>query len=260
MRKYWRVFTTTIKEYFVYRLNFIIWRLRVFVSFSITFFLWLSVFQNRLQFGPYGKGYLLSYILYANILSNFVLGTRTVDVAGEIIDGSIINRLLKPISFFKFYLLRDLADKLLNLTFVFFEVGLLIILFKTPLIPPKNWPLFFVFVSSGTLVSFFISLCLSFIGFWSNEVWSPRFLFLTLVFFLSGTYFPLNLLPSTLYHLLLITPFPYLYYLPTQLLLGNTTVIDNWSIFFSFFWLLASWKITLYLWRTGNKNFSFWGR
>jgi len=260
MRKYWVVFTTTVKEYFVYRLNFIIWRLRVFLSFAITFFLWLAVFQDRIRFASYEKNYLLSYILYANILANFVLGTRTIDIAAEIIDGSIINRLLKPISFFKFYLCRDLADKLLNLVFVVVEVGLLVILFKTPLVTPKNWLVFFVFISSGTLISFFISLCLSFFGFWSNEVWSPRFLFLTMVFFLSGTYFPLDLLPRIIYYLLLLTPFPYLYYLPTQILLGKVYQIGYWPLIISFFWLWLLGRITVYLWRTGNKNYSFWGR
>jgi len=263
MSKYWLVFVTTIKEYFVYRLNFIIWRLRMFLGFLITFFLWFSVFENRLTFGSYSKTQLISYIFFANIISNFVLGTRTIDIASDIVNGTIMNYILKPFSFFKYYLSRDLADKLLNFLFVVVEVSILIFLFHPPIIIPQStiyYLLMIIFLIIGTLISFFISLCLSFIGFWSNEIWAPRFLFLTLVFFLSGSYFPLDLLPATLYHLFLLTPFPYLFYLPTQILLGHLYLINPLVIVSSLFWLIFSGFFARYLWIKGNRSYNFFGR
>lgn len=263
MYKYWLVFWLTIKEYFVYRLNFIIWRLRVFLNFLITFFLWFSVFENRFTFGAYSKINLLSYIFLVNIISNFVLGTRTVDIASEIINGSIMDYILKPISFFKYYLTRDLADKLLNLIFVVIEVSIIFFLFKPPLtfhLTPNTYLSTIIFLTIGTLISFYISLCLSFIGFWSNEVWAPRFLFLTSVFFLSGLYFPLDLLPSPLYHLFLLTPFPYLFYLPTQLFLGKISLINSTVIISSFFWLVFFSLFARWLWIKGNRSYNFFGR
>jgi len=263
MRKYWLVFTTTLKEYFVYRLNFVIWRVRVFLGFLITFFLWFSVFENRFTFGSYTKTQLLSYIFFANIVSNFVLGTRTIDIASDIINGTIMNYILKPISFFKYYLSRDLADKLLNLVFVVFEVWFLFILFRPPIIIPQSTIyhlISIIFLIIGTLISFFISLSLSFIGFWSNEIWSPRFLFLTTVFFISGSYFPLDLLPSRIYDLLILTPFPYLFYFPTQLFLGKFHLINPIVIISSAFWLIFFGFFTQWLWLKGNRSYSFFGR
>lgn len=108
-------------------------------------------------------------------MGNFVLGTRTVDIAGEIVNGEIVNKLLKPVSFFKYYLTRDLADKLLNLVFVVFELWLIKIIFKPNLILPSfnliNFVLFMIFFVIGALISFYLSLIISFIGFWSHEVW-----------------------------------------------------------------------------------------
>jgi ABC-2 type transport system permease protein len=263
MQKYWLVFWLTIKEYFVYRINFILWRLRVFLNFLVTFFLWTSVFDATFRFGSYNKPQLLSYIFFANIISNFVLGTRTVDIAGDIINGTIMNYLLKPINFFHYYLTRDLADKLLNLFFVVFEVWLLIFLFHPPIFFPHSlifvfW--FLIFLTIGTLIGFYINLSISFLGFWSNEVWAPRFLFMTVVFLLSGSYFPLDLLPSTIYFLFLLTPFPYLFYLPTQILLGRLNLINPTVIIASFFWLVFSWRFAHQLWLKGNKNYNFFGR
>ncbi len=257
------VFQTTIKEYFAYRLNFILWRLRMFVSLIITFFLWNAVFDRQNQFGQYGKTALLSYILYANLIDNFVLGTRTSDVAGEINDGTIINYLLKPVSFFRYYLTRDLADKILNVGFALLEMLILVIYFKVPLVAPHSIFLFLVALASGTMISFYVNLMLSFIGFWTTEVWAPRFIFTILISFVSGSFFPLDLLPSALYRLLLLTPFPYLYYVPAQILIGRiepTNPLFYPQLVLSILWFLLSMFLAKKIWNTGMKQFSFWGR
>ncbi len=261
MRKYLKIVTTTFKEYSAYRLNFILWRLRMFISTAITFFLWFAVVGGKnIQFGSYKESSLLSYILFANLLYEFAMGTRTVDVAGEINNGVIINYLLKPVSFFKYYLSRDIADKLLNVFFAIFEIGILVIYFKVSLVIPKNILLAFLFLLNGTFISFFLSLMLSFLGFWTTEVWAPRFLFFMIVAFLSGAYFPLDLFPGPIYHLLLLTPFPYLYYLPTKILLGQVDSIIVLEGAMATVWVFLSYKLTRLMWDRGNKSFSFWGR
>jgi ABC-2 type transport system permease protein len=184
MRKYVTVFTTTIKEYFAYRLNFILWRFRAVLNLIVIFFLWSAVLEKQTGFGSYGKTSLLTYIIFVNLIINFVLGTRTSEIAGEINNGSIINILLKPISFFRYYWMRDLADKAVNIFFAILEVTLLVWLFKIQLTTPHNLPLFLVLFLVGTLISFFINLMLSFIAFWTTEVWAPRFIFFMVVFFL----------------------------------------------------------------------------
>ncbi|MBI2641169.1 ABC-2 family transporter protein [Candidatus Roizmanbacteria bacterium] len=233
MKKYITIVTITIKEYFSYRLNFVLWRVRMILTLLITFFLWNSVFDTRAGFGHYDKTSLLSYILYANLISNFVFATRTAEVASDINDGSIINYLLKPISFFRYILTRDIAQNLL-LLILFFLVG--------------------------TLLSFYINLILSFIGFWTTEVWAPRFVFLVVVTFISGSYFPLDLLPTPLYSFLLLTPFPYLFYFPTKLMLGQFNSMPYLEIVIAFVWLFLINRFAYWLWQKGNRSFSFWGR
>jgi len=258
---YLQIFKTTVKEYSAYRLNFILWRLRMFLNLLLNFFLWSAVFDKRFSFGAYSKDSMISYILYASLISTFVMGSRTAEIGAFINDGTIINILLKPISFFKYYFARDLTDKVMNITFALLELGLVLWLFKAILILPQQPILFFLFFVNGIFIAFFINLLLSFIGFWTPEIWAPRFLFTMLVFFVSGSYFPLNLLPSTIYHLLLLTPFPYLFYLPTQMLIGHV----DWTFIYVQFAISCLWVILLYgfamaIWKQGNKSFSFWGR
>jgi ABC-2 type transport system permease protein len=260
MKKYLAVFTTTVKEYVAYRLNFVLWRLRMFLGTLMIFFLWSSVLETTTGFGHYGKSQLLSYILYANLVGNFILGTRTADIANDINSGNIINQILKPFPFFGFHLIRDLADKSLNVVFAFIEVGLLVFFFQAPLLSPQNLPLFLLFFIAGTLISFFINLMLSFIGFWTTEVWAPRFIFLMLIFYLSGSFFPLDLLPKPVYYFLLALPFPYLYYLPTKILIGQIDNLIYVQLAMAGLWTLLTARLAYLMWTKGNKSFSFWGR
>jgi len=261
MNIYLRIFTTTVKEYAAYRLNFVLWRFRMVLNLLFSFFLWSAVFDKRTAFGAYGKEAMISYILYVSMISTFVMGSRTAEIGYEIQNGSIINMLLRPVSFFRYYLVRDLADKTMNVVFAIVELLFVIWVFHASVIAPRNILLFLFFFINGVLISFFINLMLSFVGFFTHEIWAPRFLFTMLVFFVSGSYFPLNILPAPLYRALLFTPFPYLFYLPSQVIIGN---LDTGSLLFeavaSTLWVMILYQCMIFVWRSGNKNFSFWGR
>lgn len=260
MQPYATIFALTVKEYSVYRLNFILWRVRRFVQLLIIFLLWYAVFDTRAYFGSYPKFEFLSYILFSNLISNFVFGTRTYDIAGEINDGKIINILLKPVSFFKYYLTRDLADKTINTVFAFIEVFIIIIVFKITLFAPVNIPIFMLFLVNGVFIAFFTNLMLSFIGFWTTETWAPQFIFFVILNFLTGSFFPLDILPPILYKLLLLTPFPYFFYIPTKILTGSSISIFSFEMVISFAYLVIFLRLSQYMWRKGNISFSFWGR
>jgi len=266
MGKYFSVFTLTLKEYFAYRLNFLIWRLRVFIGFLVPFFLWLTVIKEVKNFSGYEKESIVSYFFFSHLLSYFILGTRTVDIAGQIQNGEIINLLLKPMSFFYYYFFRDLADKILNLLLSFFEVFLFFKIFSISF-PSANLqflPFFFLFLTLGLFLSFYLNLLISFLGFWSAEVWAPRFIFFILISILAGNFFPLDLLPKKLFSLIILTPFPYLFFLPVKMISSPQTLMDKIDIYFLFFmgsfWLVILFFLVQFFWQKGLKSFSFWGR
>lgn len=255
MKKIITIGKTTLKEYFVYRLNFILWRLRAFINLLIIITLWEASLKET---NIVEKQMFLSYLIYGSTISYLILGTRTTDITDEINSGGIINTLLKPISFFHFYFYKDLADKAINLFFAIIEAFLIVKIFNINLIFPKQIFLGLIFLINGVFISFFINLLLSFIGFWSRETWGPRFLFLVTISFVSGGFFPLNILPKTIYQILMLTPFPYFYYLPTRIFLGEK--FPFYILFLSFFWVLGTFFLTKKIWIIGNKSFSFWGK
>lgn len=263
MLTYLQIFRITISEFFVYRLNFVLWRVRNLLTLLIKYYLWIAVFeQSNLVFG-YTEQQMLTYILISNIFADIALSTKTGDIAGEILKGDIINYILKPLAFFKYHAARDLADKFLNIFFSIAEVALIITLLKPSIFVQTNasilaWTA--VFIVIGCIISFFVNMCLSFIAFWSNEVWAPRFIFYMLMLIFAGSFFPLDVVPRAMYYAFFLTPFPYLYFLPTRVYLG---VPGSELIFFligGLGWCVLSFLFTRYIWKRGLHEFSFFGK
>lgn len=261
MHRYLQVFIVTLKEYFAYRLNFVLWRLRVVISSLITLFLWLGVFDSIPTFGHYSKLEMLSYLLYIGLITTLVSSTRTTNLAYEIQSGGIMNVLLKPLSIFAYYATIDVVDKLMNSFFGLIEFFLIVTFLKIPLVLPQDGVVFLFFLLAAVYISFCINLLLSFIGFWTPEVWAPRFLFMMIVYFISGTFFPLDLLPPLLYRIFLFTPFPYLYYLPAKILINGPEpqyiIQQSLSVLV---WCAVLFVTTRIVWKKGIRDFSFWGK
>jgi ABC-2 type transport system permease protein len=172
-----------------------------------------------------------------------------------------MNLLLKPLSIFGYYASTDSADKLMNAFFGVVEFSLIVIFFKIPLVHPQQIGWFLVFLISGVCISFSINLMLSFVGFWTTDVWAPRFLFMMLVTFVSGAYFPLDLLPPIVYRIFLFTPFPYLYFMPTKILVnGQQNAYFIQQLICSLGWSIGLFFLAQFIWKRGIRNFSFWGR
>lgn len=263
MQKYWILFRVKLDEYMAYRLNFILWRVRSIFNLTLLYFLWSSVLQNTVSIQGYTEQHIFTYIFLANIVGAIVLSSRTDQIAGDILNGAIINQLLKPMNFFAFIGTREVADKLINLFCSIIEVLLFVALLHPPLLwqsDPLSIFTALVFLCGGVAVSFLIALSLSLIAFWSTEVWAPRFIFFVLISLTAGSMFPIDILPDWLYYPILMTPFPYMIYVPVKLYLFGITADAGFYAVVLGFWIIAMYGIATLLWRRGMKEFSFFGR
>lgn len=265
LRKYWQVLKATFQEYFVYRLNFLLWRLRAFLLIVVLYFFWQAAIPQGQTIFNYDQAKILTYILGTSIVRSFVLSSRSVDVGGQIASGDLSNFLLKPINYLRFWFVKDMSDKILNLVFSVFEISLLFWLLKPPIIFQKN--LYFLLLSLlavglGIILYFYISFLLSSIAFWMPEsVWPPRFVFQIILEFFAGGLFPLDILPAGVYSALKILPFPYLLFFPLDIYLGKLSFSAIFvGLGISFLWIIIVSQIVQYVFRAGVKNYAAWGR
>lgn len=264
--KYLQVIKNSWDEYFVYRLNFVMWRVRVVLQLLVTYFLWLAIFSQKSEdiiFG-YSESRILTYILMGAFLSAIIYSTRTLDVGDQINRGDLSNFLIRPINYFFYKISQDVSDKLLNILFAAFELIVIFVILRPSFIFQTSGvtlAFFSVAVILATALFFLISFLLGSIGFWSPEVWGPRYLFFVVNSFLAGGLFPLDILPKTLFTMLQFTPFPYLLYFPLKIYLGSLTTMQILSgLAISFLWVVIMYFLVKIIWQKGLSLYEAVGR
>jgi len=196
----------------------------------------------------------------------FVMSARAADVSDDIAHGDLSNYLLKPITYFKYWFTRDLSSKALNLLFAALEFTILFFLLKPPFFfqtNPQALIFFLVSIALAVLIYFFLLIIISCIAFWAPELgWGGHFLItIVLIEALSGSVFPINILPQTFQSIVMATPFPYLIYFPVQVYLGT---ISGFAILGGLMieaaWCGVLWFVMNYIWQKGLRVYESIGR
>lgn len=266
MKKYLTIFSLSFQNEFTYRLNFILWRLRNVLRLLMVYFLWNAVFSTRTMALGYTKDQMQSYVFLVLILLSLVMSAPSNDtIGGEIASGDLSNYLVKPIHYLQYWLTRDISSKVLNLIFSLVEVSLLWAFIKPQIRLTANLQqlvLGFLVLLSGMLIYFFITKLAISTAFWVPEnTWGLMFIILVFMETLSGVIFPLDVLSPQIQSLLKLTPFPYLIYFPTTIIVGKISVSQASHILIeSLVWLFISWASALYVWHKGLKVYSAVGR
>lgn len=261
--KYLAVFRISWEQGLVYRLNFVLWRVRSVLQLLLIYFIWWTVFQTHERLFDYTQASILTYILVAAVIRAIILSSRVSDVAGQINEGNITNFLVKPMGFVRYFFSRDIADKLLNISFVVAEVTLLIFLLKPEIIVQTDPFILLAFLTAtilGMLLYFSFAFTIGLLTFWLENAWGPFFLVMILLEGFGGGLFPVDILPSPFSQILLLTPFPYFIYFPAKLYLGDLSTLQIIQGFLVLsFWVIASWVIMFQVVSAGMRRFTAYG-
>jgi ABC-2 type transport system permease protein len=267
MRKYCSIFAISFEEEFAYKINFIMWRVRNVFQIIITFFLWDTIFATSgiVIFG-YDRAKILTYIFALMIVRAIVLSARAVDVSTDVAEGNLSNYLVKPLSNFKYWFTRDLSSKALNLSFAAGEFAILFLILKPPFYLQTDIYTvlsFLIAVALAIFIYFSLLFIISAIPFWAPELgWGSQFLVIIVMLeFLSGSLFPIDILPLVLQKIVMATPFPYMIFFPVQVYLGKITglaLIQGFLV--STFWAFGLYFLMRYVWSRGLKVYQAFGR
>ena len=264
MNKYFLITKNTWAEVLTYRLNFVMWRLRVVLQLLTMYFLWFAILPQGISLHTYNQSQILTYILGTSLMSSIVIASRSYSVGEEINRGDLSNYLIKPINYFWYWFAKDLGDKAMNLAFSISEIVLLFFILRPPLfIQSDPAYLFLALVSAliSMIMYFFLNLLLGFTGFWSPETWGPRFIFMIVLTFAAGGLFPLDILPPNIYSIIEKLPFTYLLYFPLKTYLGHFTIDQIITgLMISLIWAIIFYFAAKITWRKGLKIYTAQGR
>ncbi len=259
LSKYWQTFKISWENAFVYRISLLLWRLRQFLSTLMSLTVWSVIFAAQQNAFGYGREEMITYIFLVSVLQGVILATSLNGLARTVYSGELSMYLVKPMHPFSYFGMQDAADKVKNALFAVVEAVILYALF-VPQITLPSWPvlgIFTLFVLGGILLHYEISLLFGTIGFWSPDVWGPKFLFFMIMDFTAGKLFPLDILPRIIQDAIYLTPFPYLSYIQIQVFLERFSTMELLrQAGILGFWVIAMGLITTWIWQRGMRDYS----
>lgn len=264
LSKYFIVAKNTWDETLTYRLNFVVWRVRIVLGILTMYFLWGALLMPGGNILGYSRELMLTYILGTSLINSIVISSRSYEVGQEINSGNLSNFLLRPMNHFAYWFSRDLGDKAMNIAFSAAELIILFLILKPPIFLQSDISLItFTLLSCliALVMYFFLNFLLGLIGFWSPEVWAPRFVFVTILTFFSGGLFPLDMLPKPLFSMLSLLPFPYLLFFPLKIYLGQLVIAEIIKgTIISCIWIGILYFAVKSVWARGLRVYTAYGR
>jgi ABC-2 type transport system permease protein len=228
MRKWKAIVSIYLQEGFAYRVNGFIWILTDCVPAMIMPLVLIASMSSSGSIRGFTAGEIVAYYLMMLVVTNFVTSHFLWDLALEIKEGQFTVHLVRPVGYFAICFLRNLSWRLMRTT-LFLPFLVVLIGFYWRYVPEISLHLswqFFVCVILSHLVSFTFVLALSMLALFFQETRSIFELYYFPMLFLSGSLFPVKLLPEWAVRLAKFTPFYYTVNVPVELGLGILPASD----------------------------------
>ncbi len=243
-----------------YRVDFFFFRLANIFSILVLIVIWTLVFQDKEAVSGYTYDEMITYVtigwLILFITSNYGLEHG---VSRHIYEGTLSNFLLKPIDYIKYLIIYSIGRSSLAFTSgVLIALAAIFIMIDHIIIIDSwiNFSIVVVMVILGYFINVFTSILIGMLAFWTTFINGPRYSIRTLIGFLKGTLFPLNILPVFFYKITLFFPFAYVYFIPLQLYLGKISTTDGLkALGVEIVWLALLYGLIRILWKKGLRKY-----
>ncbi|MBR8830812.1 MAG: hypothetical protein N5P05_001048 [Chroococcopsis gigantea SAG 12.99] len=262
MRRFYRQAMTLLSTYYAHMLEY---RAEIFL-WALAGTLPLILMGVWIQASGKGQGFSLDSLQFARyFFAVFLVRQFTTiwviwDFEQEILDGRLSFRLLQPIDPVWHHLARHLSEKLTRFPVVIVFIGLFFLLYPQAAWLPGagNICLFFLAVVMAFCVRFVIQYSFAMLCFWTERASAIEQFWFLFYIFLSGMIAPLDVFPPLLKSIVLWTPFPYLIYFPSALLIGLPVDLFQ-GIGVMIFWFVLFFCLNRWLWNRGLKRYSGMG-
>lgn len=261
MGVYSTAFRLAMARELMYRANFVFGRLRALVIFCALIFVFRVFGQHTTL---YTQQELSTYVILAGAMY-MVFFVYTMDsIANEIVDGDLINYLLRPIHYFFYWFCRIGAMRALNILAAVAGLAFIIIatsssfLFQSDAYALIQFAVLLVGALAIITLIDFLAGCLSF---WTYRSFGPRFLAMIGIQFMSGAYSPLDLFPHWIQAIYFTTPFPSIVFVPISAYLGRMQVSEFLgALGMQLAWICILGMLLILLWKRGIRTYEAIGR
>ena len=261
IRKYTPFTRAGIMESVTYRANFLFFLLGEIMKCFVMFFVWKAVFDSSDSDTVYGFSYdnMVVYLFISFLSGYLTYSDGSYAIGKEILDGSVVMRMIKPIDFDMCFLFQELGKKIISFALIFLPItaGVEVYRFVVNGAFMLDVPMLLLFLLSMVLaygINFFFNLSYGFLAFFLKNLWGTDIIKGAVVDFLSGATVPLAFMGGFGY-VLQFLPFASLSYTPVMIYMGMYGV---WEIVFylslQVVWLVVFWLISKLVLRLAMKR------
>ncbi len=248
----------SLTRYLAYRSSFILIVLAPsIVAFFIKYHLWLSIYNDHPtgQINGYDLHEMISYHVWALIISLIAHGHSSMDLAMEIRHGKISSYLIYPFNFWEFHTAAFLAFEMIQIVTALITIGIVSMIGAIDLPSLQLLCLGFAYCMLVSFFWFTLQFLAGLCAFWLEDTWTLRVLAQIIVIFLSGSIIPLEFFPSWLKEILDYTPFPFMTYYPIKLFMGESIPWVGGILILSI-WTTVIMGLNGLIWRKGIRTYT----
>lgn len=248
-----------------YKFNFIIKMLYELIPVISAVCLWNFIYTDSInQIGQYSKNKMFSYYIVAFISASFLnVGLDEFLYVNEIKSGLFVKYLLKPYKTSRYLFFVSCKSIFVFVRYFFIPIIIFLIAFKNYIYIDYDLIKLIIWLISivlGYIINFFMKkIVISLAFFIDNVSCLPKAInmFKKLI---GGNIIPIDLMPIAIYRSLCFTPFQFLGYYQTSLLVSEITlpyIVKGLCLEIS--WLIILYILSNYVWNKGLKKYSTFG-
>lgn len=256
-----------MQEVATYRVNWIFFMLGEALSCFVTYFIWSAVYRSGDEASMNGFTFpqMIVYLVLMFLTGTIIASDGAYVVGEEIRDGSIVMRMIKPVSYNATFLFQELGNKLPTEIAIAAPMIIAVEIIRTVMSGVFEFNalrllLYLFSCAMAYLINFYFNICFGFIAFVIKYLWGANMMKNVIVGFLSGTVIPLSFLPTALEKVLLFLPFSSLNYTPVMIYMGKYSGLELCGyIGLQLFWVLFFFVLSKLLWKASVKRLSSQG-
>lgn len=263
-RLYLHIVTMEARKLMTYRADFYLNAFAgFFVQIGLLYVLWKSIFAESggTEIAGYTFHQMVLYYVVTILIGKFVRGSDYDGrMAAEIYSGELTRYLLQPVDYFSIKFAQrtgELTTAVVQLALFSIAVPLLFDFDAELSLTPVHLAMCLVMVIFASVFHFTLFLPAEGVAFWADNVWSLNVMGRIIVSVLGGTMLPIALFPEWAQSILSYTPFPYLFYLPANILFGKVSA-GEWlhGLAMLTLWTVLVQVLAREIWRRGRHSYT----
>jgi len=258
-----QVFAIGFADALAYRGTFMLEIVFTFIPLVTSLLLWSAIYRSGgsgLAIAGFDLNQMLSYYIVMNILrlAAFVEDVQW-SVTQQIKDGQLNAYLMRPVNYILFQWDLRMASVVFGTFLTLLPAAVLAVAARHILVVPATgwqWAAFGLSAFMGIQIGFLLSMAVGLSAFWVLETSAFQQAVFPIQMVLSGSMFPLELIPRKAFAVLQVLPWTYQSYFPMQVYLGRLDYLATLrGLGIQALWILVLGGLCGLMWKRGVRKY-----